>query len=150
MIFKRVSSLIEYLEKFNPDARVLTDMSFSWSKTGAHEDEDARETTDILYVYGDYHPSHMDEQEYFDLKDYLLYELDEKYNIYNVSIRFDDDGCDDKEVILTVKYFDELTFTQRQCNHYNLILDVLEYCRVNDCEELMDKMTILYVPTIAF
>ena len=151
MFFERVKNLIEYLEEFNPDARVLTNMGFSWSKPMGETNEDTRKTTNILYIYGEYYPQYdkVNDSVYFDLKDYIDYELDTKYNILRVKVKLPEDSSDEP-VNIIVYHYPELTLRERQKKHYNLIMDVLEYCRVNDCEDLLDKIIIRYVPGRGF
>ena len=54
MKFDTVKDLIKYLEQFNPEAEVLTDMGFSWVKpvmATAEEDRNSKMTTNILSTF---------------------------------------------------------------------------------------------------
>lgn len=71
MKFEKVKDLINYLSEFNPNAEVLTDMSFSWVKPQFQESsEKDKKTTNILYVYGEYNPYYEENQNYYRIKDF--------------------------------------------------------------------------------
>ena len=80
MKFETVNDLIVYLINFNPHARLLTDMSFSWSKSGCSEEYDSGLTTNILYVYGDYNPYYEDNQNYYRIKDFIIHNYFDEYD----------------------------------------------------------------------
>lgn len=136
--FDKVSDLIEYLKQFNPEAKVLTDMSFSWSKIGSLGQDD-KLTTDILYVYGDYTPYYTEEEEYYRLRDYILEELSEKYNIVDCSI-----GFEDSIATYYIRFKGFLPFNKRKRIHKSIIGDVMSYCDRYGLD--MEYVSLLYVP----
>lgn len=92
MKFKTVQDLIDYLGEFNPNARVLTDMGFSWSKPMGEVKEDTRLTTNILYVYGDYNPYYEDNQNYYRIKDFIIDNYMDKFQFKSCTLYFDEEG----------------------------------------------------------
>ena len=55
MKFEKVADLIKYLQQFNPEAEVLTEMDFSYFKKPLHTNENSIKTsTPGIFIYGSY------------------------------------------------------------------------------------------------
>jgi len=81
MKFKKVKDLISYLEQFNPEAEVVTDMMFSWVKPQFQEpSEEDKKTTNILYVYGEYNPYYEQNKNFYKIKDFIIHNYFDKYD----------------------------------------------------------------------
>ena len=140
--FDTVKDLIKYLEQFNPEAEVLTDMGFSWVKpfmATAEEDRNSKMTTNILYVYGEYNPYYTKYQDYYRLKDYILNELTYRYDIDEVKLCFPNG-----EPTYNLFYKGDYSFDERNKINSGILKDIFSICNENDWD-IFEDITILYV-----
>lgn len=140
--FDTVKDLIKYLEQFNPEAEVLTDMGFSWVKpvmATAEEDRNSKMTTNILYVYGEYNPYYTKYQDYYRLKDYILNELTYWYDIDDVKLCFPNG-----EPTYNLFYKRNYSFDERNKINSGILKDIFSICNENDWD-IFEDITILYV-----
>lgn len=143
MKFKTVKELINYLEQFNPNAEVLTDMMFSWYKSPTlKENEDSRLSTHILYVYGEYNPYYEQNQNFYRIKDFLIHNYFDKYNdLCSCYLHFtDEEGNPTVEYYLKHKNYWDLD--KRNKIHMEIIRGLHEFCLENDMENEFKKVNI--------
>ena len=143
MKFEKVKDLINYLSEFNPNAEVLTDMSFSWVKPQFQESsEKDKRTTNILYVYGEYNPYYEENQNYYRIKDFLIHTYFDKYDefLYCFLDFKDDEGNPAVEYYLKHKnYWD---FDRTHEIQKEIIKGLHKFCGEEDMMEELSNISI--------
>ena len=136
MKFKTVKDLIDYLAEFNPNAEVLTDMSFSWVKPQLQESsEEDKKTTNILYVYGEYNPYYEENQNYYRIKDFLIDAYFNKYDDLVSCYLFFEDDEGNPAVEYYLKHKNYWSFDQSNLVRREILEGTYNFCKENDMIE---------------
>lgn len=142
MKFKTVRELIIYLSRFNQDAEILTDLSFSWSRIGERKDMDNRLTTKILYIYGEYNPYYENNRNYYRIKDFIIDNYFDKYpDFESCNIHFEDlEGNPTVEYYL--KHKNKWSFEETRAVNKDILEGLYIFCQLND---LMQEFHVLSI-----
>lgn len=133
MKFEKVKDLIEYLEQFNPNAEILTDMMFSWVKPQFQESsEEDKRNTNILYVYGEYNPYYEENKNYYVIKDFLIYNyFDEYYDFCSCYLNFIDEE-DSPRVEYHLKHKNYWSFEKTEEIELRILEELYIFCLEKD------------------
>lgn len=147
MRFTSVKELIEYLEEFNPNASILTDLSFSWFKNQFQlpNPNIDKKTTRSLYIYGEYNPHYEENINFYKIKDFIIDKYFTKYPKFKDCVIYFHDEDNEPTVEYYLKYYGELSYKERKQLSYSILTGLYDYCKENEFLDEFFTMSVFIV-----
>ena len=134
MRFNTVKELIEYLKEYNPEAEVLTDLSFSYFKPQFQEPNKVvdKKTTHGLYIYGEYNPHYIENRNFYEIKSFLIDKYFNKYEEFYTCITYFQDEEDEHAVEYYLKHLNKWDYKKTKKITYEILSGLHDFCEKND------------------
>lgn len=144
MKFNTVKELITYLEDFNENAEILTDISFSWFKPQFQESNEIidKKSTKGLYIYGEYNPYYEENKNYYKIKDFIIDNYFDKYPELRYCYLYFKDEEGNPAVEYYLKHVNYWDFEKRKEVQLEILKGLSDFCKDND---MMEEYRILSI-----